>query len=471
MFEAIAENLNRTGHESMAKKMKKDNADSELNKILDCIHDRVLILDGKADVLLLNKAFKEFYSDGTDEITGRSIKAIDDERYFKLSRAIILKCIESKKNESLIHETGDKDQRVLITGTPLMKDGEIDRLIIIERDLLFRQQADDEPGKNHRSIKNADAPVYKSKAMEDAFMLALKIAEKDITVLIQGESGTGKEVVAKYIYKNSRRRDKPFVKINCSAIPENLLESELFGYEKGAFTGANESGKLGLFERANGGTLFLDEIGYLPAQMQLKLLRAIQEREIMRIGGNAYLPLDIRIIAATNINLKEATEKGEFRSDLYYRINVVPITLEPLRKRKMDIYPLTNHFLKEFNSKYNKKKTIDESGWRAMMKYQWPGNVRELENLIECLIITTETDVINGEQISELFIDFELEENFEYIPGRGLKSKVSEYEKRLIISQMPYYNGTQDLADALRIDKSTLTRKMIRYNIKSKLRD
>jgi transcriptional regulator with PAS, ATPase and Fis domain len=302
--------------------------------------------------------------------------------------------------------------------------------------------------------------------MEEVVATALKIAGNDVTVLLQGESGTGKELIADFIHENSARGEKPFIKINCGAIPESLLESELFGYERGAFTGAGERGKPGLFELAGGGTLFLDEVGGLPSPLQVKLLRAIQEREIMRVGGTACIPVDIRIIAATNIDLREAADNGKFRSDLYYRLNVVPITVPPLRKRKADIEPLANRFLQECNLKYGKCKAIDDSGRRAMRKYPWPGNVRELENLVERLVVTSEPDVISGMQVAECFSDFGLEETFKDVQGGDLKSKVEAYERRLILSQMPYYSSAQALADALGINKSTLTRKMARYNIK-----
>ncbi len=229
--------------------------------------------------------------------------------------------------------------------------------------------------------------------------MAIKIGAMDATVVITGESGTGKEVVANLIQKNSKRADKAFIKVNCAAIPETLFESEFFGYEKGTFTGANVNGKMGIFEMANGGTLFLDEIGELPLAMQSKVLRVLQEEEVRRIGGEENKPVDVRIIAATNRNLKKEMEKGNFRSDLYYRLFVVPINIPPLRQRKEDIAPLTNYFLNKFNAMYEVKKEISSEAIKAMEKYNWYGNVRELRNIIERLVVSGAGNTISAFQV------------------------------------------------------------------------
>jgi transcriptional regulator with PAS, ATPase and Fis domain len=313
-----------------------------------------------------------------------------------------------------------------------------------------------------------DDVIYKSKDMEDIVALAEKIAGSDATVLIQGESGVGKDIIAKLIHRCSLRKDKPFIKINCASIPENLMESELFGYEKGAFTGASENGKSGIFELANGGVLFLDEVGTIPIYLQPKLLRAIQEKEIIRVGGASYTPLDIRIIAATNIDLKAAIRNNTFREDLFYRLNVVPIMIPPLRKRKDDICPLAEHFLKVFNKKYNTTKKMDDQAMGALLHYRWPGNVRELENIVERLVITSRSDIITSLEVTNQFSEVDTEDLFfeDNLP-QGLKGAVDRYEKKLIIENMKYYSRSQELADALKINKSTLTRKMKKYGIRN----
>ncbi len=231
--------------------------------------------------------------------------------------------------------------------------------------------------------------VGNSKALTDLFRLIKKVAPSDVTILIMGESGTGKELVARAIHKNSPRASGPFIKVNCAALPETLLESELFGHVKGAFTGA-VTRRIGRFEAAHGGTLFLDEIGEMPASLQSKLLRAIQEREFERVGSTRTISVDVRIIAATNRNLEEAVRKGEFRQDLYYRLNIVPIVIPPLRERKADILPLVDHFLRKSNRRHRRRTSLSKEVMDVFTSYDWPGNVRELENLIERLVIISE---------------------------------------------------------------------------------
>ena len=238
--------------------------------------------------------------------------------------------------------------------------------------------------------------------MKEVYQLAKKVAPSSSTVLILGESGTGKEVLAKYIHFNSKRQG-PFVAINCAAIPEELLEAELFGYEKGAFTGAIKT-KPGKFEIANKGTLFLDEIGDLSAKLQAKLLRVLQERQVERLGGEHPIKVDVRIIAATNKDLEKEVEAGRFREDLFYRLNVIPIKLPPLRKRKEDIALLANFFLKKVCEREGVPlKRLSEKSLQRLLDYHWPGNVRELENLVERLVILTDKEIIEPEDLSYPF--------------------------------------------------------------------
>jgi len=238
-----------------------------------------------------------------------------------------------------------------------------------------------------------------SPEMLELFSVISQISENDSTILIYGESGTGKELVARAIHNLSKRSNNLFVPVNCAAIPENLLESELFGHERGSFTGAVEK-KLGKFEIADGGTLFLDEVSSLPLAMQAKLLRALQEKEIERVGGQHPIPVDARIVSATNINLLEAVKKNEFRNDLYYRLNVIPINISPLRERREDIPVLLKHFLDFYNVEFGKKiKGFSVDCEDALISYDWPGNVRELQNLIERLVVLSKDDVILEEKL------------------------------------------------------------------------
>ena len=267
--------------------------------------------------------------------------------------------------------------------------------------------------------------------MEELYKIVKKVAPTNSTVLIYGESGTGKELFAKSIHYNSPRRNKPFFAINCAAIPETLLESELFGYEKGAFTGAMTR-HAGLFEQANGSSLFLDEIGDLTLSTQAKLLRAIQEREIRRIGGSENIRLDVRIIAATNKKLEEEIAKGAFREDLYYRLNVIAFSVPPLRERVADIPLLVEHFLSRLNEVHSRKKTISNEALQILMKYRWPGNVRQLESVMERAYIMCEDDVVSADYMPEEVKQEKaknLSSNFE-IPDEGLS--LEEIERELI---------------------------------------
>lgn len=280
--------------------------------------------------------------------------------------------------------------------------------------------------------------------------------------MILGESGVGKEVIAKTIHKTSNRNKDPFIVVNCGAIPENLIESELFGFEKGSFTDAKQQ-KIGLFEIANGGTLFLDEIGDLPLIMQVKILRAIQEREIMRIGGKKQIHLDVRIVAATNKNLEEMVSLGTFRDDLFYRLNVVQIVIPPLRERIDDIPPLIVFFLNKFNSKYNCKKSLAPGLLNILTYYNWPGNIRELENVVESLIVLCPYDIIGVDYLPNNIIktSIGLQENG-IMP---LKDAVEQAEKRVIALAMEHYKSSRKAADVLKVNHVTITRKIKKYNI------
>lgn len=289
-----------------------------------------------------------------------------------------------------------------------------------------------------------------------------RAAPSNARVLIMGENGTGKELVAAQIHSQSPRSKKPFIKINCAAIPVDLIESELFGYEKGAFTGATSS-KEGKFELADGGSLLLDEIGDMGLQTQAKLLRALEENEIERLGSKHPIKVDVRVIASTNKNLPEEIRKGKFREDLYYRISVIPIYVPPLRERKDDIPLLANHFLKIFCEENNKPQMrISAQAIQTLMAYDWPGNVRELKNLVERLVIMTD-----GPEITESSIRDVLALELEASPEGNLSSKVEAYEKSLIISTLRKFNwNISQAARALGIDRANLHRKIRQLGIK-----
>ncbi|MCL6560032.1 MAG: sigma 54-interacting transcriptional regulator, partial [Firmicutes bacterium] len=295
--------------------------------------------------------------------------------------------------------------------------------------------------------------------------LVEKIALVDSTVLITGESGVGKGVIAAKIHKLSKRQAGPFIAINCCAIPANLLESELFGYEPGAFTGARKEGKKGLIQLGDGGTVFLDEVAELPLNLQVKLLHVIEQKVIIRVGGSKQINVNVRFIAATNRDIKQMVKDGSFREDLYYRLNVIPLTIQPLRYRSDDIIPLIEHFLNIYNARYGTSKKFSPEARDILAKYHWPGNVREVENIVERMLVTTESGDILPVHLPDYIINAsESPNNRVYVLDLcPLNEAIEQLEKQLIQKAYERYCNTYLMADALRINQSTVVRKMKRY--------
>lgn len=309
---------------------------------------------------------------------------------------------------------------------------------------------------------NLDGSVAQSQEIIKVFLLAKKLAKVDSTLLILGESGVGKEVIVKYLHQESERANQPLIKVNCAAIPKHLLESELFGYEKGAFTGADSRGKPGLFEQANGGTIFLDEIGDMPIDLQVKLLRVLQEFEITRVGGRSSFKIDVRVVSATHRNLEEMVENGEFRKDLYYRLNIVPIKIPALRERKADIVPLAFYFLNKMNKKNRLNKRFHPEIIRFFEEYPWPGNIRELENLIERLVVTADLEQIGLEDLPPSMLQgLELKQNVK----STLKEIIEKVERKIIKEKIQEYKTTRSTAKELGISQSALVKKMKRLGL------
>ncbi len=306
--------------------------------------------------------------------------------------------------------------------------------------------------------------------MQKVFEIVEKVADTDSTILILGESGTGKELIAKAIHYNSYRRERPFIPVNCAAIPSELLESELFGHEKGAFTNAIRT-RIGRFELANGGTVFLDEIGDMNPLLQSKLLRVLQERQFERIGGIKTIKIDIRVIAATHQDLKQAVQEKRFREDLYYRLNVIPLRIPPMRERRADIPLLAHHFLDHFNrSKKKRIRGINDSAMESLIAYEWPGNVRELENTIERVVILVDHDVITPEDLPEKFHAAAQPEPPQavQIPEEGisLDTAVNEFEKNLILQALVKTGWVKNkAARLLNLNRTTLIEKIKRQNL------
>ncbi|MFJ7728468.1 sigma-54 interaction domain-containing protein [Neobacillus sp. NPDC097160] len=305
--------------------------------------------------------------------------------------------------------------------------------------------------------------IYSSREMKSLKILIKSVASFDTTVLILGETGVGKEVVANKIHSMSNRNDKPFIAVNCGAIPENLMESELFGYEEGSFSGARKGGKIGVFELANNGTIFLDEIGEMPIHLQVKLLRVLQEKKVKRIGGLQEKPIDLRIIAATNQDLAKKVIEKTFREDLYYRLNVVPVLIPPLRERKEDIEALAFYYLQFFNQKFNKNIEINELMLERLKKYSWPGNVRELQNVVERFVITGQDVFFTVNQPISLVSN-------EVVMGVNRKFPqlfdfLEKAEQQILLEAKTKSKNTRDMADLLGVNQSTIVRKLKKYNL------
>jgi transcriptional regulator with PAS, ATPase and Fis domain len=290
-------------------------------------------------------------------------------------------------------------------------------------------------------------------------------------ILLWGESGTGKNLLANFIHNNGIRKKKPFIEISCAALPENLLEAELFGYEKGAFTGADPRGKVGLFELAHEGTLFLDEIGDLPLPVQVKLLKYWDNQEIYHIGGIKPIKLDCIIIAATNRDLKKLVNQGKFREDLFYRLNSVNLRIPPLRERREDIFNLAHHFLNTYNQTYGLKKRFSSQALKVLLSYQFPGNIRELKNIINSAVLMSETDVLE-KSIVNAILDLKLEkdplaiENIE--KSLSLKNQLSSAEKTILSDALSRYRTTREIAKHLKLSQSSVVRKLKHHGIKPK---
>ena len=436
---------------------------SELRSIIEAFYDAVIIVNQQGLIIMVNDSYFRLHN-GSKDISGLQISDLDVDEHDK----IIQVYQDVLKNGCVASTTYHNAQRELaITASPVLDEKQQPvRVIIIIRDLTeinkLRQQSEKalEELKSLRAREQKNI-VYKSNLMERVVNELLRVARVDSTVLITGESGVGKEVAAKVIHHNSLRSSGPFIQINCGAIPEHLIESELFGYEKGAFTGANKEGKPGMMELANGGTLLLDEVGDLPLNLQVKLLRALQEQEIYRIGARYPIKLDIRILAATNKDLKQMIKENKFREDLYYRLNVVPIHIPPLRERREDILPLAMFFLDKFNHKYNMNKILSSEVCRLFETYPWPGNVRELANLVERLVIMSETNTIAVNDLPESFFNDERDavpkiKIDKIIP---LKDAREALEKELISRALKKHNSLRAAGEALGVAHTTLLRK------------
>ncbi len=452
---------------------------SVLDEVIENISEKVAIYDGNGVFLKGNKEVEKLVGRKLDSYVGQKVQSVINK--LGIYNAVTPEAIKQKKmveqkvafsNGTVIH---CKTTPIFNSGNELIKVIEaakdVTDIVNLREELREVEIVKNEYLKKLNKLQKMNHTkkiIFASTQIEDVLYLASRVANTDSSVFITGESGVGKEEIAKYIHQNSMRSEMPFVAINCAAIPSELLESELFGYEEGAFSGAKKGGKKGLFEIANSGTIFLDEIGELPLKMQGKLLRVIQENNIKRLGGNDLIPIDIRYICATNLTKSQLKNEKFFRQDLYYRLSIVPICVPPLKDRKDDILPLINHFLTQFNQKYNRKVKINSEAMIKLYNYPWPGNVRELKNVVERIVILAKKNEIETkdlEIILHLEDQFKLENTNTEIQVNELMPLAKAYRivDQQLISRAIFEHGTiVNAAKALNVNPSTIHRKLKR---------
>ncbi|KKB39634.1 sigma 54-interacting transcriptional regulator [Bacillus thermotolerans] len=434
----------------------------ELQAIYTASNEQIMVVQPSGEITSITGTFLDSFwrPYSKEELIGQNVYDLQEKGLVEPN--VVDHCLRERERVSL-PQRNRQQTSILSTAVPVLKEGKLEKVIVLSRDISLEKA---EQQKTHESEGRLTPDgvkklVYRSEEMKELVEQLKEVAETESTVLISGESGVGKEVVASHIHEFSRRAKGPFITVNCGAIPENLLESELFGHEKGAFTGA-DTRKIGLFEAADGGTIFLDEIAELPLHMQVKLLRVLQEKEIVRIGSFRPIKVDVRVLAATNKNLRKMVAEQTFRDDLFYRLHVIPLRVQPLRKRKSDIMPLALSFLEELNQMYNRSKKLSREGLELLETYQWPGNIRELQNVMERLVVIGRREIISEDDVFRAIWDTEAE-GTEPLTVRGLlplKQAIQEVEDQLIRLAIGKYKTATKAAEALEVSVSTISRRM-----------
>ena len=448
----------------------------DFQQVVDSLLDGMYITDQDAVTRYVNPAYCKHMGIMPQEVLGRSVTEIAkegalfqksvSEDVIKLGRNVTGTGItqDGRGRSVPTYVTGvhifDEQGRVKNVGVSVFDTDALMYRVTEFRKTVHVEQAVkilDRVNEHEVSVMVGEAP-----AIREIRRTIARAAPTDVTILITGESGVGKEVIADRIYYASDRQGKPFVKVNCTAIPANLLESELFGYEKGAFTGALNQGKAGLFELANSGTILLDEIGDLPYELQTKLLRVLQQKEVMRLGGTKPISLDVRVIAATNADLKKKMQEGSFREDLYYRLSTIPIYVPPLRERPEDILKLVKHYFFEYCTKHAHTITVPDETLAVFQSYSWPGNVRELQNVIEYMVICCEGNVLQPSVLADYL---GMDSQSIALHPASLKAALDDYERSLIARALEEHGGVRKAAHALGVDPSTISRKAKKYGL------
>lgn len=452
----------------------------ELHAIIDSSSDGLFVCDGDANVIRVNPASERIHRRPASEMVGRNMRELIPEGFIDRSAALE---VSLKKETVSLLQNMPNGKKLISIGTPVFdQSGELIRVVVSERDIteidtLQRELEKQEAIKDqfrHQILEMQQTELDKRKIvarspnMIKALRQAMKVASADSSVLILGESGVGKGVIAEMIHQNSHRADRPLIKINCGAIPETLVEAELFGYEKGAFTGASPGGKPGQFELAHEGILFLDEVAELPLSAQVKLLRFLEDGHITRLGGTDERTVDVRVLAATHRDLEEMVEKGAFRLDLYYRLNVIPIHVPAVRERKDCLVPLIRHYIDHFAAINNETKRLSRAAIDALANYSFPGNVRELMNICERVVVMSETEVVDVDDLPVQVagsLKAALPEAMNWPESMTLQQAVETVERNLLEKALERYRGQAMIAEALGVNQSTIARKLKRYGL------
>lgn len=450
----------------------------ELLTVIHESYDGILVTDCNANVLLVNDAYSRIIG---HDVSGKNL--LDYLKDGPYQEAACLNVLKEKARVNYTYLDLIPGKTIAATSSPIFDDhGQLRLVITNVRDVTemvyLREQLEKSQEMEKLFYQHLDklslstgGPIAVNIKMKELIATALKVSSVDITVLITGESGVGKEVVARYIHNNSPRKSAPFIAVNCGAIPEQLLESEFFGYVGGAFTGAAKNGKKGLFETADGGTLFLDEIGDLPYNLQVKLLRALDNGEITRVGANSPIPFNVRLLAATNKDLEAMVQTEEFREDLYYRLNVINLSIPPLRERMEDIGPLCMYFLNECNQHYGQHKRMNSDVLKILENYTWPGNIRQLKNSIERMFVLSSGDNLDSSSLTfcrDLYKKQKDSNNAEAVTVNrfiSIPQAVEEVEKQILCHAMKENSSSRQIAKSTGIDQKTVLRKMQKYGL------
>lgn len=456
----------------------------ELDAIVKKSKDNIVITDGNGVVLRASPNSYAIYGSSTDDLIGKSVYQLEEDHIF--SPSVTIKVLNERKEVRVMQNT-KTGRSVMAIGLPIFdRSNEIIRVISFSHDLTEIEQLKEEFKQLQKKIERYETEIQelrdneqiegntilKSKTIQQIWQLIKRVAKTDASVVFLGESGVGKTHFARALHQASERANEAFIDVNCSAIPESLFESEMFGYEPGSFTGASKKGKTGLIELADQGTLFLDEIGEIPLSMQSKLLKVIQDKEVIRIGGVRPKKVDFRLITSTNQNLSEMIKHGSFRQDLFYRLSVISITIPPLRERKEDIAMLAYYYLQKFNEKYRMRKSLHPATIDKLIHYHWPGNVRELQNMMERLVITSETNIIHPDNLpSDIQMDRTQKTDsllLKNMKGKTLREAMEEVEILWLRRAVKQCKTTYEMAEFLGISQSNVVRKLKKYRIKLK---